>query len=110
MTVLQSVHRVHCKLSCMNALPRLLWLPLICDLILSDAADVHVVPETACRQMQCTLGSMALRLISHRQDGLMPNRPILQGVMYLQYREHGGFYTERGTSARLAGALLTERR
>lgn len=96
MTVLQSVHRVHYKLSRMNALPRLLWLPLRCDLIRNDASDVHVVPNAACRQMQCTLGSMALSLINHRQDGLMPNRPILH--RYLHYRQHGEIHTERAPS------------
>jgi hypothetical protein len=52
------------------ALPRPLWLPLICDLILNDASDVHVVQETGYGQMQCTLDLLALGLICYCQDGL----------------------------------------
>jgi hypothetical protein len=47
--------------SSMDVLPSALWLPLICDLVLSDASDVQVVPDTACGQMQLIHGSMALR-------------------------------------------------
>jgi hypothetical protein len=66
------------------------------DLILNDASDVHVVRDTACGQMQCTLGSMALSPISHRQDGLMADQPVLH--WFLHYREHGEIYTEREPS------------
>jgi hypothetical protein len=88
----------------MNALPSALWLPLICDLVLSDASDVPVVPDTACGQMQRALGSMALSLISHCQDGLTADQPVLH--WFLQYQEHGENCTERGGSARLPAALL----
>jgi hypothetical protein len=46
--------------------------------------------------MQCTLGWMALSPISHRQDGLMADRPVLHRSLH--YREHGEIHTERGPS------------